>query len=217
MGRFFRPLIRQWFPAFIGIAVFLVVLAGYLYPITLSLPYRDRLEVQLHELLIDWAVIVAACAVFLGLFNIVRVHLPRVRRLRQGGIYSLAFLAAMLVSLVLSLGGSGSEGSRLLFDYLISPVGAAMMALVAFTLAMAALRLLRAQPSLSTVILFIPAVIVLLLSSPQIVGLEAIGLSVIRDWIVNVLGMAGVRGLLLGVTLGTVMTALRVLWPRGDS
>jgi hypothetical protein len=36
-------------------------------------------------------------------------------------------------------------------------------------------------------------------------------LAYIRHEIVEVLGMAGMRGLLLGVVLGTVITAIRVL------
>jgi hypothetical protein len=48
-----------------------------------------------------------------------------------------------------------------------------------------------------------------LLGSTPLTGIG--WLASIRDWIVNVPGMAGMRGLLLGVALGTVVAALRVL------
>ena len=76
-----------------------------------------------------------------------------------------------------------------------------------FTLALAAFRLLRARPSPATV-LFLAIVAIVLLGTTPFVGLEQ--LADVRDWIVNVPGMAGMRGLLLGVALGTVITALRV-------
>jgi membrane-bound metal-dependent hydrolase YbcI (DUF457 family) len=94
------------------------------------------------------------------------------------------------------------------FDYVIAPLGAALAALVVFTLVLAAFRLLRVRRS-AGVVLFLLVVVIVLLGSTPLVGLE--WLADLRDWIVNVPGMAGMRGLLLGVALGTVITALRVL------
>jgi hypothetical protein len=36
-------------------------------------------------------------------------------------------------------------------------------------------------------------------------------LPIIKDWILNVPTLAGVRGILLGVALGTIATGLRIL------
>jgi succinate-acetate transporter protein len=94
------------------------------------------------------------------------------------------------------------------FDYVISPIGASLAALVVFTLALAAFRLVRVRRGVEAVF-FLLIVAVVLLGSVPVMGLE--WLADIRDWIVNVPGMAGMRGLLLGVALGTVVTALRVL------
>ena len=58
------------------------------------------------------------------------------------------------------------------------------------------------------VLVFLIVAAVALLGSTPIVGME--WLADVRDWIVNVPGMAGARGLLLGVALGTVITGLRV-------
>jgi hypothetical protein len=48
-----------------------------------------------------------------------------------------------------------------------------------------------------------------LLGTTPLLGFE--WLSDIRDWLIHVPGMAGIRGLLLGVALGTVITGIRVL------
>ncbi len=36
-------------------------------------------------------------------------------------------------------------------------------------------------------------------------------LPIVKDWIINVPALAGVRGILLGVALGTIATGLRIL------
>jgi len=95
----------------------------------------------------------------------------------------------------------------IVFDSIISPSGASLAALLVFTLALAAFRLLRTRLN-SAALLFLAIVVVLLLGSTPLVGFE--WLADIRDWIVNVPGMAGMRGLLLGVALGIVITAIRV-------
>ena len=195
-------LVRHWIPSSIAIIVFLLVLLGYVFPGAMG---------GLHRLLIEWAVVVAAFAFLLGVFNAFRTHIRRLPRLRQGGVFSLAFLFAALISLVLSLSGPEEDATRWVFSYVISPIGSSLGALVLFTLTMAAFRLLRTRSSeRAKSVVFILVVAVVLLGGV----LEP--LVVVRDWFVNVLGMAGMRGLLLGVALGTVVTAFRVLWPRGE-
>ena len=82
-----------------------------------------------------------------------------------------------------------------------------MAALLVFTLTLGAFRLLRARRSAGTVF-FLLVVALALMGTTPLIGLE--WLADVRDWIVNVPGMAGMRGLLLGVALGTTITALRV-------
>jgi hypothetical protein len=196
-------LIKQWIPALFATITGLLVLFGYLFPAT-----------KLHEALIEWAVIVAAFALFLGIFNILRVHSRQILRRQKSWLprlYSLALLslAALTAAVTLRSGPSG-ELTRQMLKYIISPLGASLAALVAFTLALAAFRLLGTRPSWQTVV-FILVVALALLSNTPLLALEPGLISRIGDWVVNVFGMAGMRGLLLGVALGTVITALRIL------
>ncbi|MBE9506731.1 MAG: hypothetical protein IMY86_01660, partial [Chloroflexi bacterium] len=107
-------LVRYWIPGLISIVVFLFVLLGYMFPTALAFDYRDQ-RTGLHDILIEWAVIVAAFAFLLGLFNIFRVHVRQMARLQQGGVYSLVFLLAALTSLALSLAGPEREATRWMF------------------------------------------------------------------------------------------------------
>jgi hypothetical protein len=199
-----RRLVRKHIPSLIAIITGLLVLLGYLIPVQPLTGIRDRL--------VEWATIVAAFAFLLGLLNILHVHGRRLLRSRQGGFYSLALLAAAAVSAIVTIwqGPSGEWPQRIL-QYGINPLGASLAALVAFTLALAAFRLLRARRGMEA-IGFILVVIVALAISTPLMGMERLPLfGGIQDWLINVLGMAGMRGLLLGVGLGTLITALRVL------
>ena len=200
-------LVKQWIPILIATITGLVVLAGYLFPNQLLTYYRGHLT-EWRDVLVEWAVIVAAFAFALGLFNILRVHGGRVVHLRKGWFYSLVLLLAALVAWIppVLYGPSGTQTQQM-FDYVIGPLGASLAALVAFTLALAAFRLLRARRSTGAVF-FILIVAVVLLGSTPFIGMG--WLADARDWIVNVPGMAGGRGLLLGAALGTMITALRV-------
>jgi hypothetical protein len=205
-------LVKQWIPSLLFATIpGLVVLLGYLFPGRLLIQFQGRV-VEWRDVLVEWAVIVAAFAFLLGIFNILRVHGGRIGHRRQGWPYSLVLLLVMVVAWIpplLPVGIPGQETlDRAVFDYVISPVGASLAALVVFTLALAAFRLLRVRRGAGAV-LFLLTVAVVLLGSVPFIGLE--WLAGIRDWIINVPGMAGMRGLLLGVALGTVITALRVL------
>ena len=197
MGR----IVKQWIPAFIATIVCLLVLFAGL---------------RLRTTLIEWAVIIAAFAFFLGLLNVVLVHLKAILS-PQGGLYSIVFLASMAVSIVLVLvPGPENAPAQWVFKYVISPVGASLAALMVFTLTLAASRMVRVRRDWRTWLFILTAIIVLVSSIP-LLGLNWGLISGFREFVVNVLGMAGMRGLLLGVVLGTVMTAIRALWPRGES
>lgn len=209
-------LIKRWIPILLfAVIPGLIVLVGYLIP-------GNEALAGLRDYLVKWAVIMAAFAFLLGILNILRVHSKKVLRRQQGWYYSLALLFAMVAAMLPPILQMIIEALRLdspiptktlddvtstIFNYIISPSGASLAALVVFTLALAAFRLLRARRSPATV-LFLAVVAIVLLGATPFVGLE--WLADVRDWIVNVPGMAGMRGLLLGVALGTVITALRV-------
>lgn len=217
-------LVRKWGPIFIASITGLTVLVGYLLPSPLLVNYKGR-PTELRDVLVGWAVIVAAFVFIMGVLNLARVHSGRALHRRKGWFYSTVLLVAMLLGAIppllaipKQLGGQDVPLRALLqhlvFDYTIWPLGASLAALVAFTLALAAFRLLRTRRGWGDIILgwlFVLIVIGVLLTSTPLVGLDWPALDFIRHEIVNVMGMAGMRGLLLGVVLGTVITALRIL------
>lgn len=193
--------VRKWIPLFIATSTGLVTLAGYLFPDTMLAGYRDRL--------VQWAVIVAAFALIYGASNVLRVHSERILRSEEGWSYSLALLvAASLFWIPPLLSGRSSAMTQATLDYFLTPLAASLAALLVLTLTLSAVRMLLYRRNLSS-LLFIGIVALALLGTTPPLGLE--WLSDIRDWLIRVPGMAGIRGLLLGVALGTVITGLRVL------
>ena len=200
--------VKTWIPSAIALATCAVTLVGYL---------RPGLSV-LTSHLVDWAVIVGAFALLLGLLNILRVHGRRVADSGAGWLKSLVLLLASLVTLappVLEILGlapyePSETPSTWFFNHIIAPSGASLAALLVVTLTLSLLRMVRTQLSLR-VGLFLVVVVIVLLGSTPLVGVAQLPLLAIRDWLVRVPGMAGTRGLLIGVVLGTLMTAIRVI------
>jgi hypothetical protein len=155
---------------------------------------------------VRWAIIVTAFAMVLGFFNVLIVHLNRILQFKQGWFYSMFLILAMMIVLILGLieGPQGSLISRI-FQYVLFPLQATIFSLLAFFVASAAYRAFRLR-SWESALLVITGVIVLLGQVP-LWG----ALTTFKEWILGVPSMAGARGILLGVALGTVATGLRVL------
>ena len=179
-----------------------VVLAGYYVP-----PLAG-----IRELLLQWAVILAAFALLVGVANLLMVHLKKMGRVKKGGIYSLILWVAFFITVgVVALDGPDGSRSVFLFDSIQVPVEGSLMALLAVTLAVASIRLLRRRAGLFTYV-FIGTALLVLLGTVPLYGIgELPFLSQARTWISGVLSVAGARGILLGVALGTVATGIRVL------
>ena len=188
--------------AVFAIASCVIVLLGYFFPL-------ESVK-QMSLLLTDWAIIIAGSAVLIGIFNLIAVHMEKIRTRQKGSIYG----APLVLSLIATFGfglllGPEDPLMRLAVDAVIVPVEAALMAILTVTLIYAGIRLLRRRADVMSVV-FLAVAIVFLLA----VLLTPFG-PLPGDWIIRVAGTfskGGARGLLLGVALGTLLTGLRVLF-----
>jgi hypothetical protein len=207
--------LKRILPTAIAMAVGILVLVA----LFTSNPMLDGIGAYLVNL----AVIVAAFALFLGVLNVLRVHARRVREGQKGRFYSVVLLAAMLVVIALGLptvpdqpSGPAQPAVAWIFQNIQLPIQASLSGLLVFFLVTAALRLLTVRNLESAVMLLVA---LLVLAGQVTMGLVPL-LPEIRDWILNVPAMAGVRGILLGVGLGAVLTGVRLLLgverPYGD-
>lgn len=189
----------RWLATSVAIAVGLITLIDYFF----DLPVLDALGVAFRQ----WTIILTAFALLLGVLNLLQVHVRRIIRRDEASVgYSI--IVILTATLVASAGlwfGLPSAPMTWVFENLYVPLQGAFFALVAFFLATAAYRALRAR-NLETTLMLIAALVVFLGQTP-ILGVLADA----REWVLNVPSTAGVRGILIGVALGTLATALRLL------
>jgi hypothetical protein len=202
--------------AVIASIVGLFVLLGYFVTSPLLLEFR--------QLFMQWAVLLAAAAIFMGLINLFIVHWNKVNDQTAGWPYSAILIFFLLVSLALGLiFGPDFEVMFLLFNYIQLPVEGALMALLAVSLVVAGFRIVSHRRDIFSVLFVVTAVLVLLGNSPWLMGSDSTVAHLIgnvRAWVSQVWSAGGARGILIGVALGAVATGLRVLMgterPYGD-
>ena len=192
----------RYFIAAIAIASGLLVLVGYF------LPALANVEM----ILLNWAMILAGAAMFLGIFNLISVHSEKIRRREKGNLYSALLLIALLGTFFLGfILGPDNISMRILLNGIILPAEAMLMGLLAVTLLYAAIRLMRRRVNIMSVIFLISALLILIGTATLPLGNMPI-FGALRSWMTNVLAVGGARGILMGVVLGTLTTGLRVLF-----
>jgi hypothetical protein len=174
-----------------------------------------------RALFVEWTVIVVAFAMLLGVLNVLRVHAQRIQR-GSGALYSILLVVSFLTVFIPGLFASDQVPMGLrdwvgptgfivdfAYRYIQRPLQSTLFSLMAFFVFTAAWRAFRIR-SAASFVMFIAAVVVLLGSIRLSLGDWTL-LSETRDWVMNVPVMAGSRGILLGIALGTVVTGLRLL------
>lgn len=186
----------------IAISFGMLVLLGYFF----DLKYI-RVE------LLNWAIILAAFAVLIGLCNLLIVHVNKIRHKEKGSIYSLLLVVSMLGTFMLAVILKPEHPAVVaVFSAVQLPVEASLMALLAVTLTYASFRLLRRRLNLFSIIFLVTALLILLGTAPLPFYGDIPGVSdFVRPFLAQVMAASGARGILLGVALGTLTTGLRVL------
>lgn len=191
----------------LAIVAGLLVLAGYIVPIPIL--------VTLRTLLLGWAVILVAVATVVGIINLVRVHWRKaVRAPGKDGrdLYSAVFLVAFLLTVAAGvwLGPTNVTFQQAIMAIQV-PAETSLMAILAIVLAYASLRLLAQRRGTLAILFVFSAVIFLILGSGLLATVEAV--SPVKEIIsvLNRLPVAGGRGILLGIALGSLVAGLRVL------
>lgn len=179
---------------------------------------------EIRQLLIQWAAIIAAATLFLGLINLFTVHWNKVNEQTRGWPYSAVLIFFFLVTIVLGvIFGPDFEVMNLLFNYIQLPIEVGLIALLSVTLVYAGFRFVSHRRDVFSVVFVSTALLVLMGNSPWLLGSDSTLAALIanlRAWIAQVWSVAGARGILLGVALGATTTGLRIVLgadrPYGD-
>jgi len=200
-------MIKRGVPVTIAVVVGLVTLMGLLLPASpLSGPGNS---------LMRWAAFLAAFALLLGVLNLFAVHLSRLFR---GNFYS-GVLAISMVTVILlgftDLLGLTSGGTAAAFDLVQVPLEAAFASLLAFFLLFAGFQMLRQRRGGWTFLFIATAIFILVsraFSTATFLPASLLNLlEQVTTFLDQVVVTSGVRGLLIGVALGTITLTIRLL------
>ena len=190
--------LKQGLPLIVALGFGLSTLLGLLFVPSLA-----------HTLL-GWGTLLAVVALLFGVLNLFFVHAGRLFR---GNLYSGVLVLSMLAVFVLAVldGLELTQGAAdMAFHWAQAPIEATLAALLAFFLLFAAARLLHRRPNRWSFIFFITLVIILISQSP-LPEAAANWVGWLSDILTIVFAGAGMRGLLIGVALGAVTIATRIL------
>jgi len=174
---------------------------------------------EAYNLILDWKQVVFGMTLILGVASLVRHHGTRIQGRQSGWFYSaVALIGFVFVIVAAALKGTTSGPYRWSFDYIQSPMQATMFALLAFYVASASYRAFRAR-SVHAALLLTAGVIVMIGRVPLgeyfVFEIPWTGfnfsLPSLSTWILDVPNLAAKRGILIGIGLGMVATALKIL------
>ncbi len=188
----------------VAIAVGLIILLGYFVPI-------DLLQ-QLRYFLLDWAVILFGIATLIGIINLVTVHWRKMTAPRGRDFYSPILILAFLLTLGAGLVLTPSHPQ---FQHVVTSIQApaeiSLLAILAISLAYASLRLLSQRRGVMSIVFVASVILFLFLGAGILPSIQNNPAAAGLTGFLNRLPLAGARGILLGVALGSVTTGIRIL------
>ena len=190
-----------------------IVLAGYF--------LRKLVPVlgEVQALVLQWAVMLAALALLVGVVNLTAVHWRKVKAGKSSSLYSVVLIVSLFATIgITAWDGPTGSWSLWILNNIQIPIEASLVALLAIVLAYTAARMFRYRLNAMTII-FITVVVIVLLGTVPLYGAAKISalkgvssfFSQVATWITQIWATAGARGILLGVALGTIAAGLRIL------
>lgn len=164
-----------------------------------------------YEFVLDWITIIGIFAMVLGIWSQVHVGYYKIKRRSEDWQYSVVTLVSMFGMVIFGLsffGGLQGTIFRLLYNNIFIPIQATIFSLLAFYIASASYRAFRARSAVSTVLL-VAALLLMLRVIPT--GPLADPINQIGSWMLLVPNLAAKRAILIGVGLGSVATALKIV------
>ena len=167
--------------------------------------------VSIYSTMLDWMQIIFAFTLIVGVLSIFQIHIKKVSQREKYWGYSTATLVAIIVMAIAGFTGGTDRGSAFvwMFDNIQVPMQSTVFALLAFFVASAAYRGFRLR-NIEAGILLVTALIIMLGRIP--IGELISGyIPATAEWILTVPSMSAKRAVLIGIGLGSITTALRVI------
>ena len=173
---------------------------------------HEKSEYLYEFVALDWPPIIGVFAMMRGVISLTRGSVTKIKRRSDGWRYSIVTLIGLFFMSATGILGHYYPPSTDIFDWqfnnIMIPISATMFSLLAFYIASAAYRAFRARSVLATILL-VAAIIVMIRFFPLGPLTGVVGAT--SDWILNVPNLAAKRAIIIGVGLGIVTTAMKVI------
>ena len=188
----------------VAIAVGLVVLLGYFLPgAALS---------GLRSLFLGWGVILAGIAALVGIVNLLRVHWMKFNTPKKRNIFSLILILSFLITFGMGLWLTPANPAfQKVVTHIQVPLETSLLAVLVIVLTIALIQLVRRKNNLMTIVFLCSAVVFLILGSGLLSNFGDNSFIQQISGFLKQLPLAGARGILLGIALGSLTTGLRLL------
>jgi hypothetical protein len=193
---------RRSFPIIVCFVFGMAMLIQFFMPSKLSRAAYDEIT--------NWAQIIYAFALIVGVFGLLKYHFEKVVKKSGGWLFNLITIASLIIMAVLGFayGRGDSSPFMWIFNYMQAPMQASVFSLLAFFVASAAFRGFSARNA-EAVLLLLSAVFIMF-------GIASVGNAIppfsdIANWILMKPSMTARRGIFIGIGLGTIATSLRVI------
>lgn len=193
----------------IAIGVGVIVLAGYFIP---SLT-------EVRFIFLRTGLVLAAVALLVGIINLLTVHFRKMGSNQPNSGYSLILVIALIVTLIIGtvdmmqtylIGRPNFQITNWIFTHIHLPIETSLMAVTTVSLIYAGAHILQKRLNIFSIIFFFVVLLVLLSSFSISTNYLPIFQS-LRNWIIRIPALAGARGLLIGIALGSIAAGLRIL------
>lgn len=167
--------------------------------------------VKAYKITHQWARIIGAFALVLGIGSLLKNHLGRISGRRPDWPYSIVTLVALAATAFVMVWkglNPGTPGYWVFMNVQV-PLDGTMFSMLAFFIASAAYRTFRARTPEAAVLLV--AAIIIMIGRVPVGQFFGDWLGGTAEWIFNVPATAAKRGILLGVALGSIATSLRII------
>ncbi len=190
--------------AIIAITAGVITLLGLFIPSTLLQDLRIRF--------IDWAILLAGAAGLVAIIHLMKVHWRKLFVAEEKDISSAYVLLAFIITFAAGMFLKPNHPSmQKVVTSIQVPIEASLMGVLSISLIVAAIRFFQRRRGLMSLVFAASAVVFLIIGSGILAG--AGDVPVIKQFLaaLNALPVAGSRGILLGIALGSLTTGLRIL------
>ncbi len=165
---------------------------------------------SVYENVLEWWQIIFALTLFVGVATFIKTNLKSISQKKDAPYRTISLVGLVLMPILALIGGTKIDSPFLwAFENMQAPMQATVFSLLAFFVASASYRGFRAR-SIPATILLVTALIVLIGRVP-VAELISDSFPKIGFWIQNYPSMSARRAILIGIGLGSMTTALRVI------